>query len=103
MPAFLCAVILATYLSAWQSLPMMKPTRMDIPETADAVAGLEQSDVSAALEMYQRQLEKALAARDYERMVRVGQILVQLGRSRSDHNASKTRARMTVAASNDGP
>ena len=73
-------------------LVRMKPTRDDIPETAEAVAALDQEDVSAATQVYQRQLERAMKNRDYERMVRVGQILVQLGRSRSDFNSESVKA-----------
>lgn len=70
----------------------MKPSRDDIPDTADAVAALDQADVSAATQVYQLQLERAMKNRDYERMVRVGQILVQLGRSRSDFNSESVKA-----------
>lgn len=74
------------------STPMMKPSREDIPLCVDAVVGLDDDGVWQAVEIYQAQLERAIQRKDCERMVRVGQILVLLGRRTQERDSKKHAA-----------
>ncbi|MGB0956858.1 MAG: hypothetical protein ACPGUF_00185 [Litorivicinus sp.] len=65
----------------------MKPSRPDLPDYETAVNGLTDEEVKLAYDLYRDLLETAISGSNQDKIVRIGAILVHLGRRRMDVHA----------------
>lgn len=62
------------------TVTILAPLRPDIPNNASVMSQLSFFELTTLYKAYLRQMQKALGNKDYERIVRIQTILVDLGR-----------------------